>query len=123
MGQSLKAALLSAFAFPGSGHFILKKKVRGTLLAAVTILCLGVLLSTALEKAQEISLKIQSGEIPFDLARITEEASKLASGDGTQQAEIATYLLLFCWLVGIIDAYRLGRLEDKADSAREKQPQ
>lgn len=123
MSHAMKAALFSAFIFPGSGHFLLKKHVRGALLAGVTILCIWVLLSIALEKAQEISLKIQSGEIPFDLARITEEASKLAAGDGTLQAEIATYLLLFCWLVGIIDAYRVGRLEDKADSAREKQPQ
>jgi len=64
MGQSLKAALFSAFVFPGSGHFLLKKHVRGVLLSGITILCAWALVSTALEKAQEISLKIQSGEIP-----------------------------------------------------------
>jgi hypothetical protein len=116
----MKAALFSAFIFPGSGHFLLKKHVRGALLAGVTILCVWVLLSIALEKAQEIGLKIQSGEIPFDLGRITEEASKLAASSGTLQADIATYLLVICWLVGIVDAYRVGRLKDK-DGARDEQ--
>jgi TM2 domain-containing membrane protein YozV len=122
MSQSLKAALFSAFIFPGSGQFLLKKHIRGALLAGVSILCVWVLLSTALEKAQEISRKIQSGEIPLDITRITEEVSKLAAGNGTQQAEIATYVLLICWLVGIVDAYWMGRLQDKANSTRDKQP-
>ena len=120
MSHAMKAALFSAFIFPGSGHFLLKKHVRGALLAGVTILCVWVLLSIALEKAQEISLKIQSGEIPFDLGRITEEASKLAASSGTLQADIATYLLAICWLVGIVDAYRVGRLKDK-HGARDEQ--
>ena len=120
MSQAMKAALFSAFAFPGSGHFLLKKHVRGALLAGVTILCIWVLLSIALEKAQEISLKIQSGEIPFDLGRIAEEVSKLTASNGTLPADIATYMLVICWLAGIVDAYRVGRLKDK-DGARDKQ--
>lgn len=121
MSQSLKAALFSAFVFPGSGHFLLKKHVRGALLAGVTILCVGVLLSIALEKAQAISRKIQSGEIPLDISRITDEVSNLVAGSSTQQADIATYILIICWLVGIVDAYRVGRSQDKS-SARDKQP-
>jgi len=123
MNQSLKAALFSAFIFPGSGHFLLKKPVLGSMLGAVSILCLWALLSTALEKAQEISFKIQSGEIPLDITRITEEVSTQVAAGGTQLADIATYLLLICWLVGIVDSYRAGRLQDKANSARGKQPQ
>lgn len=122
MRQSLKAALFSAFVFPGSGHFLLKKHVRGALLSGVTILCAWALISTALEKAQEISLKIQSGEIPFDIARITAEVTKLTAGGGTQLADNATYLLVICWLVGIVDSFRVGRLLDKDDSAGDKQP-
>jgi len=122
MRQSLKAALFSAFVLPGSGHFLLKKHVRGALLSGVTILCAWALLSTALEKAQEISLKIQSGEIPLDITRITAEVTRQAAGSGTQLADLATYLLVICWLVGIVDSFRVGRLLDKSDSARDKQP-
>ena len=123
MSQALKAALFSAFVFPGSGHFLLKKPVQGSLLAGVSILCIWALLSTALEKAQEISLKIESGEIPLDITRITDEVSKQVAGGGTQLTDIATYLLLICWLVGIVDSYRVGWLQDKANRARDKQPQ
>ena len=123
MNQALKAALFSAFIFPGSGQFLLKKHIRGALLASASILCLWILLSTALAKAQEISRKIQSGEIPLDITRITEEVSRLAAGSGSQQAEIATYALLVCWLAGIVDAYWVGRLQDKADSRSGEQPQ
>jgi hypothetical protein len=123
MSQALKAALFSAFVFPGSGHFLLKKPVQGSLLAGVSILCIWALLSTALEKAQEISLKIQSGEIPLDISRITEEVSKQVAGGGSQLADIATYVLLVCWLVGIVDSYRVGWLRDRANRAPDKQPQ
>jgi len=122
MKLSLKAALFSAFIFPGSGHFLLKKPVPGSLLAGVSILCVWALLSTALEKAQEISLKIQSGEVQLDISRITEEVSKQVAGGGTQLAEIATYLLLICWLLGIVDSYRVGWLQNKANSTHDKQP-
>ena len=121
MSQALKAALFSAFVFPGSGHFLLKKHVRGTLLAGVTCVCAWVLLPIALEKAQEISFKIQSGEIPLDISRIMDEVSKLTASSSTQQADVATYLLVICWLVGIVDAYRAGWLQDK-NRARNKPP-
>ncbi|MDH3449673.1 MAG: hypothetical protein OEO18_16125 [Gammaproteobacteria bacterium] len=121
MRLSLKAALLSAFVLPGSGHFLLRKYVGGALLAGTTVLCLWVLLSHVLEKAGEISLKIQSGEIPLDMTRIVEEISNPAVGGGTQLTDIATYVLVICWLVGIADSYRIGRLRDKGGPARDKQ--
>jgi len=122
MSRSLKAALLSAFVFPGSGHFLLRKPVHGSLLAGVSIVCLWALLSIALDKAREISLKLQSGEIPLDISRITEEVSKQVAAGGTLTADIATYLLLFCWLLGMVDSYRVGRLQDRARSKGDQQP-
>ena len=113
MRLSVKAALFSAFILPGSGHFLLKKHVQGALFSGLTLLCFWVLLSTALEKAEEISLKIQSGEIPLDLSRITEEVTRQVAGGGTQLADIATYLLIICWLVAIVDSFRVGWLLDK----------
>jgi hypothetical protein len=118
----MKAALFSAFVFPGSGHFLLKKPVQGGLLAGVSVMCVVALVSAALEKAQEISLKIQSGEIPLDITRITDEVSKQVAGSSTQLTDFSTYLLLICWLAGIVDSYRVGCLQDKADSTGGKQP-
>jgi len=119
--NSLKAVLFSAFVFPGGGHFYLKKHIQGTLLAFISLACLAVLLSTAMEKAQQISDKILAGEIPLDLARITEEVSNQVAAGGTQMADISTYILLICWLVGIVDSYRLGRIQHKVDGSGKRQ--
>ena len=121
MSKSLKAALYSALLFPGSGHFFLGKRVQAALLASISIACVYALLSTVVERAQEISLKIQSGEIPFDIIRITEEVSRQSASDGSQIASIATYVLIICWLVGIVDCYRLGRLQAEGDSSVDKE--
>lgn len=121
MGKPLKAVLFSAFVFPGSGHLYLRKPVQGSLLVVVSIACITILLSIAMEKAQQISDKILSGEIPLDLNRITEEVTNHAVAGGTQWADISTYLLLVCWLIGIVDSYRLGRLKDKADKSIDKE--
>ena len=121
MSNAVKAVLFSAFVFPGSGHLYLRKTVQGGLLVIVSIACVTILLSIAMEKAQQISDKILSGEIPLDVTRITEEITNHAATGGTQWAEIATYLLLVCWLVGIVDSFRIGRLKDKADNSVDKE--
>jgi hypothetical protein len=113
--KSLKAALFSAFIFPGSGHFLLKKHIQGALLAGLGILCTYALLSTAVEIAQNISAKILSGEIFPDITTLTEEISRQIAASDTLLADISTYLLAACWLVGIVDSYRVGRLQDKAN--------
>ena len=119
MSNSLKAALLSALVFPGSGHFMLKKHLMGTLLAGFSVVCIYVYLSTALEIAQELSLKIQTGEIPLDVAIITEAISTQIAASDTGYVGISTYVLAACWLLGIADSYRLGRLRDKAEHSHE----
>ncbi len=120
MSKSLKAVLFSAFVFPGSGHLYLRKPIQGSLLVVVSIACITILLSIALEKAQQISDKILSGEIPLDVTRITEEVTNYAAASGIQWADISTYLLLVCWLIGIVDSLRVGRLQEKADSSIDK---
>ena len=115
MKKSLKAVLFSAFVFPGGGHLYLRKYTQAAVLILVSVACVGVLLFVAMQKAQQISDKILAGEIPLDLTSITAEVSNQVAAGGTQMADIATYLLLTCWLVGIVDSYRLGRTQDRID--------
>ncbi|MDH3635017.1 MAG: hypothetical protein OES20_09955 [Gammaproteobacteria bacterium] len=121
MKKSHKAVLFSAFVFPGGGHLYLKKHIQAALLILVSVACIGVLLSVAMEKAQQIRDKILAGEIPLDLTRITAEVSNQVAAGGTQMADIATYVLLICWLLGIADSYRLGRIQDKVDPPGNRQ--
>lgn len=108
MNKSLKAALLSALVFPGAGHFSLKKPVQGALISGVAMVCLYFILNTAVDIAQQISIKIQSGEVPLDVANISEMVSQDLAGSDGQGINMAALLLVICWVVGIADSVRIG---------------
>jgi hypothetical protein len=110
-----KAALLSAFVFPGAGHIYLKKYMAGVLLASASFAAIYYLVSKAVERAFEISEKIQSGDVPLDLEAITELVSQKSSGADAQLLNIATTALIVVWLIGIIDSYRAGRVRERND--------
>lgn len=109
MNRSTKAALLSALVFPGAGHFYLKKYLVGSILAAVFGTGLYYLSSTAFSSAVAISEKIQHSGAPLDLSAISELVSAQTAGVNDPLLRVLPYLLLICWLVGVIDSYRLGR--------------
>ena len=112
MKKSTKAALLSAFVLPGAGHFFLKKYPMSLALAAAAFAGLYSIIATSLEAAQTIADRIVSGQIPADINAITDFASSQAMMADTHSMNMATGLLFLAWVVGIIDAYRLGRKED-----------
>lgn len=111
MTKSIKAALLSTLVFPGAGHFFLKRHIRGIILTVATIASLYFLISGVVEKALQITDKIQRGQVQLDIAAITELVS--AQPTGSEVITIASYVLMIAWLIGIIDSYRIGRIQDK----------
>ena len=117
MNKSIKAALLSAFVFPGVGHFFLKKHIAGTVLAGSTLVSLYLVISNTAEKALQIFGKIQRSEVQLDIAAITELVSKQPTGTDAQLLNIASVVIIISWLIGIIDSYRVGRIQDKGDVA------
>jgi ABC-type glycerol-3-phosphate transport system permease component len=116
----MKSALLSAFVFPGTGHFYLKRHITGAVLAGTAFIALYFMITTALERAQQIVDKIQSGEIQPDIAVITELVAKQPTGTDAQLTTIATAVLIIAWLVGVVDAYRIGRVQDGRAVADDK---
>lgn len=119
MTKSVKALLISALVFPGGGHIYLKKHITGAILASVSIFCLYLVFSMSMKIAQDISVKIQTGEIPLDANKITEAIANDPAGH-SGFASASTYLLEICWLVGVIDSFRIGRQQDKAAKAELK---
>ena len=98
MNKSLKAALLSALVFPGVGHFSLKKPIQGVLLSGVSIICLYFLITTSVDIAQQLIVKVQSGEIPMDVVKMSEIVSQQLEGSDGQRINIPSYLLVICWV-------------------------
>jgi hypothetical protein len=120
MRKSTAAALLSAFVFPGAGHLYLKKYLPGIALVSVSLAALYYVITKSVESALQIVDKIQTGDVPLDAAAITELVSKQSSGIDSQLINIATAAILICWVFGIIDSYRVGRVRDKSDQVSMK---
>ncbi|HEB57239.1 MAG TPA: hypothetical protein ENI98_13260 [Gammaproteobacteria bacterium] len=110
MRKEIKAALLSAFVFPGAGHFFLKKYLMGTILATATFASLYFLVSETVKQALEITDKIQNGGIQLDVTAITELVSRQMNSEA-QVINIASIILIVFWLIGILDSYRIGRTQ------------
>lgn len=115
MKKATAAALLSALVFPGAGHLFLKKYIPGVALAGASLTGVYYLISETLKRALQIVEKIQAGDIQPDVTAITELLTKQSTGTDATLLNIATVVLVICWLVGIIDSYRLGRVRDRAD--------
>jgi hypothetical protein len=108
MKESSKAALLSGLLFPGIGQFVLKHYLRGSVLVLVALVALSVVVTRVFQRALTIVDRINSGEIPVDTAAIAEMVSNSASAADGRTETVALLVLGACWLIGIIDAYRLG---------------
>lgn len=115
--SSTKAVLLSLFLFPGSGHVYLKKYAVGGVLITASLAAIYYLLLAIVDKATRVSEMILSGEVRLDVISITQALSKQTTAADSQSLKVATAVLVVCFLVGILDAYRLGRASDKIDRA------
>ena len=113
MNKSVKAVLLSAFIFPGAGHFFLKKHLIGTVLSGTAFVALYVVVTNAVESALQITDKLQSGEVQLDIEAITELVSRQLTGTDAQSLNIAMVVLIGAWLTGIVDSYRIENAQNK----------
>jgi len=111
--KTTKAVLLSAFVLPGLGHIYLKKYMTGIVLAGASFVAIYYLVSNVLERAFELSKKIQNGDVPLNITEITKLVSQQSTGTDIQLLNIATVALIIIWLIGIIDSYRVGCVRDK----------
>jgi len=107
MNKPLKAALFSAFIFPGAGQILLKKYVSAGYFIAFASVGLYLLFSSLMARSQEIIDKIQSGEIAVDLTTIIALVHQ-QSITTTGPIRPALILLLVVWIVSVIEAYRVG---------------
>jgi hypothetical protein len=113
MKISVKAALLSALAFPGCGHLILKRYVTAIVLVGISMVCIYLILNTTMQIAEDIVAKIQNGEIPLDANQIESAMTKAEQSNGHWWADLTTYVLGICWLIGIVDSYRVGQQQER----------
>jgi hypothetical protein len=112
MKKSTKAALLSGLIFPGVGHMYLKQYPRGSALILAALIAMTLMIIVVVQSAQAIVDRINSGEIAIESGAIADMVSSSTSTADSSMANISLIVLGICWLVGIIDSYRLGSAQE-----------
>ena len=114
MKASIKAALLSALVFPGSGQMYLKRYVRGLIPMVLVLAGLGVLIVQAaigaLQVLDKMQIQLQGGTVDMNAV------SNLAAGSSTHGDPYSSLIsigIAVCWIFSVIDAYRLGKEKDR----------
>jgi hypothetical protein len=112
LSRASRAVLLAALVFPGAGHFFLKRKAMAWILVLTSSACLYQLIVSAVVTANSISDKIMHGKIPLDVEQISAAVSTELATKGGIMLSVASWILLGCWLIGILDAYRIAKLSE-----------
>ena len=113
MTRSTKAALLSGLVFPGIGHMVLKQYLRGSAVMISALIASSVIVTVVIQRALTIVDRINSGDIPVETGAIAEMVSNSTNGADSLIENISVIVLGACWLIGIIDSYRLGIAQEK----------
>jgi hypothetical protein len=112
MNYALRGALLSGLVFPGLGQVMLKHYKRGAvLMLAITATLMAVLIK-AVQQAFTILEKIESEGGEIDMSTILSTATQASTTSDSLIFKLLLWLIIFCWVIGIVDAYRIGRKKD-----------
>jgi hypothetical protein len=112
MNNSLKGALLSGLVFPGLGQVVLKHYKRGAVLILAVSASLLVILIKAVQQAFTILEKIESEGDAINLSAISKAATQASTTSESLIFKLLSLLIIFCWIIGVVDAYRIGRRKD-----------
>ena len=92
---------------------VLKHYLRGSILMLSALVAFSVIVTRVFQRALTIVDRIDSGDIPLETGAIAEVVSNSTSGADGFIESTAVIVLGACWLIGIIDSYRLGVAQEK----------
>jgi len=112
MKNSLKGAFLSGLIFPGLGQIILKHYKRGTVIMLTVLVGMSVFVVKAVQHALDILEKIESQGGAISIRTISNAATQASATSGNLTFNIVLLLVIICWIIGVVDAYRIGKIKD-----------
>jgi len=115
MNNALKGALLSGLVFPGLGQVILKHYQRGIALMVTVLVSLLVIIVKATQQAFIILEKIELEGGPIDMSTISDAAIQSSTTSDNFIFNVVAILIIICWIIGVVDAYRIGKKKDKEE--------
>jgi len=115
MKNSLKGAFLSGLFFPGLGQVVLKHYMRGLALMLTVLICLVAVVVKASQQAVAIIERIQSEGGVIDMSMISNSATQASTTSESLTINLLLLLIMVCWVIGVVDAYIIGRKKDMAE--------
>jgi len=112
MNNSLKGALLSGVVFPGLGQVILKHYKRGIALMLTVLVSLLVIVVKAVQQAFTVLEKIESEGGAINMSTISNAVTQATTTSDSFIFNFVLLLIIFCWIIGVVDAYRIGKRRD-----------
>ena len=112
MNNSLKGAFLSGLIFPGLGQIVLKHYKRGAVIMLTVLVSLSVVVVKAVQHALAILEKIESEGGAISMSTISNAATQASTTSGSLIFNLVLLLVALCWIIGIVDAYRIGKKKD-----------
>ncbi|MFC1858781.1 hypothetical protein ACFL9U_12270 [Thermodesulfobacteriota bacterium] len=117
MNNAIKGALLSGLLFPGLGQVILKHYKRGVVLMLSVLTALTVVVVVVVQQALTILEKIELEEGGLEMSAISDAVAQASNTSYSRILNFVSLLIIFCWIFGIVDAYRIGRKRDLEEQA------
>jgi len=117
MKPSTKAALLSGLVFPGTGQVYLKRLRRGIIIIMCVASGIGVIVWAAVVKALAILDQMEHHAGRVDMETVSRLARTTAAG-AVPHSDLVLLFIVCCWLFSIVDAYRIGRREERPGDCR-----
>lgn len=114
MKRSTKAALWSALVFPGLGHLYVRRYATGLVLLCVAGWSLYSVMTSVVDAAVALTGDIQNGSMAIEsgaIGQVVVQRAQLAE----QSTQVPMTVLTICWVIGIVDAYRVGRAQERTD--------
>jgi len=118
MSNSLKGALFSGLVFPGLGQIILKRYKRGIALILTVLVSLFVIVLKAVQQALATLEKIDLQDGNIDFSTVSNAANNAVSTSDSLIFNLGLILIILCWIIGTVDAYRIGKKKDLEEQSK-----
>lgn len=117
MKNRLKGIFLSGFVCPGLGQIALEQYKRGAVFVFAVSVSLLVIFIKIVQHVFAIVEKIKFDGGVIDINSISDALNKTSIISGNIILNFFIFIILFCWIFSIIDAYKIGRKKDLTEQS------
>lgn len=110
--------LLSTLLFPGTGHLVYRRWLRGGLIMVSALVCIIVYIRHSFIQAGIVADKILNGTVDLDVMSIWKALHEGPESGGLLLLAVSIYGILILWVVAAVDVYLISRKDKKRQSVQ-----